>query len=437
MVGHHLSVNPKSQLAFINRSYWPDTEATGQLLTELCEYLAPRWNVAAVVGQPNFKTDDVSYQSHGVETKNGVDIHRLQHSNAPKNAGLSRIRNLISFTAAVRAWGKSTGRQLLGPGSQRESIATAHRTPNALTKTQYPSTIVCETDPFLLPLVVSSIAARTRSRLVYYLQDIYPDVAVAVGVTKNSFPIRMLRNKLKAAYLRADRVIVLDEDMRDRLVGWGIPDAQIRIVPNWMDCSAVVPIKQENPFRKQFGLTDNFLVMHSGNMGMTQRLEILVGSMNREEIPPHVTLALVGNGAKRPALENQAQPSHNVRFFDYQPKDQLSASLSAADLHVVSMDQSITGCLAPSKLYGILASATPILAIVPKHNAVWRLVEEHQLGWNVEPGDQKGIAQAIAQAANTDRARLKAIGERGRRLAMTAYDKAICCDAFEQVLTSL
>ena len=111
-----------------------------------------------------------------------------------------------------------------------------------------------------------------------------------------------------------------------------------------------------------------------------------------------------------------------------------SASLSAADLHVVSMGREIIGCMAPSKLYGILASGTPVLAIVPKGNAVWRMVEREQLGWTVEPGDRVGIARAIQAAAKVPREELLDMGQRGRELAERLYDKKVCCGLFEAIL---
>ena len=448
------------KLVFINRCYWPDSEATGQLLTELCEFLAPRWDVSAVVGQPNWGTEKESFVRSGTQIRNGVEIHRLLHSQRPKGQRFSRIRNLVSFTLAVRKWGKGASTGTVGV---RASLKNSPSPPAPLPEGEgrdgkHGATIICETDPFLLPLVVGPLARRTKSRVIYYLQDIYPDVAVAVGVAKNHFFIRMLRSRLKQEYMRADAIVVLDEDMRDRLVGWGVPADRLKIVPNWMDCSVVKPIKSNNPFRLEHGVEDRFVVMHSGNMGMTQRLDVLVDAMkivadgvsdstggeseggqrlrrlNGDGTECRVTLMMVGNGAKRAALAEQARRVANIRFLDYQPRESLSESLSAADLHVVSMDQAITGCLAPSKLYGILASGTPVLAIVPKGNAVWRLVEQEKIGWNVEPGDTAGIAQAIRDAESLDRSQLQAMGNRGRVLAETLFDKRICCEAFEQVV---
>ena len=499
------------KVLFINRCFWPDSEATGQLLTELCEFLAERWGVSALVGQPNWDTESDEFVKVGDQVRNQVQIHRLAHSQLPKSQRFARIRNLISFTLAVRKWGGSRLEAGGGRREERQSKGDARGAlnggqpglaPDGLGQTAASACgsggvreiIVCETDPFLLPLVVGPMARRRNARLVYYLQDIYPDVAVAVGVAKNNFFIRALRNRLKKEYLKAEAIIVLDEDMRDRLVGWGIRPEQLRIVPNWMDCSVVRPVKSNNPFRLQHGVNDQFVVMHSGNMGMTQRLDVLVEAWKRgsrlgsrleaggerlEEkqsadgacglgggkpgLAPdgsgetsasacgsgetaasacgswgnEAVLMLVGNGAKRKPLEQQASGIESIRFLDYQPREKLGESLSAADLHVVSMDEAITGCLAPSKLYGILASGTPVLAIVPKNNAVWRLVESERLGWCVEPGDQIGIVNAVHDARSRSSSELQDMGARGRALAEKLFDKNVCCSSFEEVIDAL
>lgn len=399
-------------VTFFNRSYWPDSEATGQLLTELAEHLtAKNHSVRVVVGLPNHSHIQDAGHEEEITTRNGVEIHRLAHSRVPKHTKIGRLRNLISFTMAVRKWLKNDQRS----GSPAGDVW------------------VCETDPFFLPLVVGPAARRRGVKLVYYLQDIYPDVVVALNVASESLVTRTLRNRLKREYERADQIIVLDEDMKARFVGWGLNPNKIAIVPNWMDCNLVQPNKIDNELRQTWGVDDQeMVVMHSGNMGMTQRLEVLVDSFASPDIPADTRLFLVGNGSKRHILESHAAGLLNVTFHDYQPKERLGESLSAADVHVVSMDARIIGCLAPSKLYGILASATPLLAIVPKNNAVWQFVIENELGWCVEPGDVAGVIKAIQNAKQLGRDKLREMGARGRAIALDRFDRTICCTQFEQ-----
>lgn len=413
------------KISFFNRCYWPDSEATGQLLAELAEFLTEKQHeVNVVVGQPNFVDQHESGSVLNESHRNGVRIHRLAHSQIPKHKKFGRIRSLVSFTLAVRSFLKRNANELVA-----QSVAPSRRSDAP----RGDSIWVCETDPFLLPLVVGPAARSSNVRLIYYLQDIYPDVAVALGVARNSIPIRLLRQRLQWEYERAERIIVLDEDMRTRLARWGLRPERIDIVPNWVDCSLVQPNKIDNSLRKKWEVSaESLLVMHSGNMGMTQRLEVLIRSFQSPDVPENARLFLVGNGAKRPELEIEAKGQKNITFLGYQPKELLGESLSAADLHVVSMDANITGCLAPSKLYGIMASATAVLAVVPRNNAVWKLIRENQLGWCVEPGDSEGIVNAVRSANDIGREGLRAMGERGREFAMKNYDRQVCCELFER-----
>jgi glycosyltransferase involved in cell wall biosynthesis len=399
------------RFVFVNRSYWPDSEATGQLLEELCEHLAESAEVHVICGQPNACAPNTNFSRKGNEIRNGVVIHRLEHTRYSKRWPAGRLLNLLSFTRA-------TSRYLRSSGMRAEVF-------------------VCETDPFLLPLIVARHTQRVGSRFIAYLQDIYPDVAVAIGKAKEGIITGRIRRQLRAAYQRADRIVVLGDDMKARLVNWGLDAAKMEILPNWVDCDLIQPVKTENRFRQTHGFEDNFVVMHSGNMGLTQRLDVLVEATRDPAWPENAVLALVGDGAMRTKLQSQASqlPPGRIHFFPYQPKSMLADSLSAADLHVVSMDHRITGCLFPSKFYGILASGTPVLMISPNGSEPVRLVDEHKVGWTCQPGDSAGIAQAIRRASLDSNSAVA--GENARKLAIEKYDRQVACRAFQSIIESL
>jgi glycosyltransferase involved in cell wall biosynthesis len=120
----------------------------------------------------------------------------------------------------------------------------------------------------------------------------------------------------------------------------------------------------------------------------------------------------------------------------YQPREQLSESLSAADLHVVSMHENISGCLCPSKLYGILAAGRPVLAIASETTDLTQTVNEHGLGWCCQPGDPQAIAEAIGEAASKPGARISA-GQRARQLACCQFDRRVVTQKFTEMLDKL
>ncbi len=122
------SLTSRRRFLFINRSYWPDAEATGQLLTDLCESLATDNEISVLCGQPNSNPTSAPFKIVGAETRAGVTIHRLKHTQFNKRKPIGRMANLASFTLATKRWLRSAG--------------------------DYDA-IISETDPFLLPLVVA------------------------------------------------------------------------------------------------------------------------------------------------------------------------------------------------------------------------------------------------------------------------------------------
>ena len=404
------------KIAFLNRCYWPDSEATGQLLTQLCERLTKDFDVHVVCGQPNSPYAGAEYLKTGVELRDGVHMHRLAHTQFAKRVPAGRIINLVSFSRAASRYLRKVNLQ--------------------------PDILVSETDPFLLPIVAAKHAKRTGSKLVCYLQDIYPDVAEAIGKVGEGFVTRQIRSRLKASYDAADRVIVLGSCMRDRLQAnpWSLDAAKVRIVPNWADCSSIRPLPiKENPFRQREELADRFVVMHSGNMGLTQRLNVLIQATQKEAWPENAILLLVGDGASKndlQALSAALAKPQRVRFLPYQPREKLAESLSAADLHVVSMHENITGCLCPSKMYGILAAGRPLLAIAGEETDLCQTVARHRVGWCCEPGQDEAIAAAVAKAAccRSDR---DTMGTRARELALANFDREVVMQQFADVLWEL
>jgi glycosyltransferase involved in cell wall biosynthesis len=401
----------KPRLLFLNRCYWPDSEATGQLLTDLCEGLASDFDVHVICGQPNSPTTG-DFVRAGIQSRHQVTIHRLAHTSFAKRVPAGRLINLLTFTRASDRYLRRSG---------------------------FPSDVVIsETDPFLLPIVAAKHCQRVGARLVCYLQDLYPDVAEALGKVRSGHLTQRIRRGLRDAYLAADRVIVLGRCMRQRLESdpWAIDPARISVIPNWADCQAIRPLEHPvNEFRQREGLQDQFVVMHSGNMGLTQRLDVLLDATLSKKWPQHAVLLLIGDGADRARLESRASsvPAGRVRFLPYQPRQELPASLSAADLHVVSMDERITGCLCPSKLYGILAAGRPVLVIAAKATEPYQTVARHRLGWCCHPGDCEAIAEAVRFASEHGRERTEA-GSRARVIACREFDRSRILEQFKEMI---
>jgi glycosyltransferase involved in cell wall biosynthesis len=404
-------VMPNPHVLFLNRSYWPDAEATGQLLTELCEDLAADFDVTVVAGQPNQNPAGVPFRRWGVETRNGVCIRRVWNSRFPKRFLPGRAVNLLSYLG--NAW-----------------LATRRR--------MRADIVVVETDPPLLCLLGAFLQRRWGAKLVVYLQDIYPDVAIALGKLPEGRLARWLRRAMYATYRQADRVVVLSRDMERRLVDSGVAPHRISRIPNWIDTNQVFPHKESNAFREAYGLDGRFVVMYSGNLGLSQRLEDVLAAAETLRDRRDVEFVLVGDGASRRRLEASVRRANlnNVRFLPYQPREQLADSLSAADLHLVSLDPRVSSCLMPSKLYGILASGTPLVAVAPLECELSELTRRRGLGLVVPPGDPAALAKAICWGAD-HRDRLEEMGLAARKLAERHFDRRRVTRRFARMLNRL
>jgi colanic acid biosynthesis glycosyl transferase WcaI len=393
---------------FINRSYYPDVEATGQLLTELCGDLAEQHDVTVIAGRPNFVAAGRPLPSR--ETHQGVRIVRVPNLRFSKVGMAGRAAGLASYLV-LAFWAALWQRQ--------------------------PDVIIVETDPPALGLLGAILKWWHRCPMIFYLQDLFPEVGIALGKFKPGLLTSVLRWLTNVGLRHADRVVVLGEDMKRRVLERGVAPEHVAIIPNWADTRAIQPTDGPNPLRAEWGLEDKFVVMYSGNLGLSQGLDgVLETAAALSDAP--VTFLFVGEGAAKPGLVARAAERQlaNVRFLPYQPKSRLGESLTAADLHLIPMRRGLAGCMVPSKLYGILAAARPYIAAVDADSEVSAVTAAHETGLRVEPEDPRELAQAIRWCLDHPEER-KAMGERGRKVAETYFDRTRSVALFDEVLTSL
>ena len=394
-------------LLFLNRSFWPDLEATGQNLTELCEDLSVEHDVTVIAG-PSYH---VLTPQRGLWTKDKlgrINILRTWGTRFPKRRLLARMANLGSYFVLA-------------------GLA-------ALTVTK-PDVIVVATDPPLLGALGVWLKHRWRCPLVYNIRDLYPDVAEANGGVKNPLLLGLLKWSNDLASAKADKLVVLADDMRRRVVAKGVPDHKIAIVHNNVDCRKMHPI-EPNAFRARW--TDKFVVMYSGNLGLSQQLETVLDAADLLRADQRIVFLMVGEGARKNWLKDRARDLKlmNVEFLPYQPKERLAESLSAADLHLIPLLKAATGAIVPSKIYGILAVGRPFVAMTDENAEAARLARDYAVGFVATPGDAAGLARVISNGADK-RAELQKMGCSARRLAIEEYDRPIIARKFSAVISSV
>lgn len=358
-----------ARVIFLNRFYWPDEPATAQLLTDLAGQLAARGRAVSVItSHPG--TDGIPRD----ETHRGVRIIRVGGRRAGHPGLLGKATDWGTFLLAV------TGRVLreARPGD----------------------TIVAMTDPPLLGLAAWLVSVLRGTRLVHWVQDIYPELAMELTGHRWLAAVRPFRDR---AWRRADVCVTPGADMAGVLAARGVAGERIRIVPNWAPAGlAPTPATAAEALRCEWGLTGKFVLAYSGNLGRVHDLDSVLALAEALRDEPRFAVVVVGGGAQRAALEAAAvrRKLSHVQFRPAQPRSRLAESLAVGDVHLVTL---LPGCeryVFPSKLYGIAAIGRPVVFIGPRDCELARIVAGHGLGLAAERTETAALATAVRELAD-------------------------------------
>jgi glycosyltransferase involved in cell wall biosynthesis len=402
------------RILVLNQYFHPDASATSQLLTELCEDLAEHHDVFVVTGRPSYNAVEAT-SSRGLVSKERhgkVRVARVWSTTFDRSDMTRRLTNYATYLLSSIVGGFSVRR---------------------------PDVVVALTDPPPIGLIGAFVARVRGVPFVLVTKDIFPDVAIELGVLRNPAAIAVLRAMKSTLFRCGDRVVSIGRDMVRRLVEVGGPAAKIATIHDWSDGSAIRPLTGPSPLRAELGWSDeDFVVMHSGNVGLSQDLGTVIGAASRLRDEKDVRFAIVGEGASKEALRRrvEAEGLENVEFLPYQRKASLAASLGAADIHLVTLKRGLVGYIVPSKVYGILAAGRPFIAAVDSGSEPELIVEEEGCGLRIEPGDAQALADAILSLRDDVEGR-EEMGHRARRALERRFDRAISTGAYRRVLEDL
>ncbi len=298
--------------------------------------------------------------------------------------------------------------------------------------------VLCMTDPPFLGAAAYLVARRFRAPLVVISQDVFPEIAVELGRLENPVVIALLRT-LVAFYLRhAERVVAIGDTMRRRLEAKGAHPERLRVIPNWVDVDAIRPEPKDNSWAVEHGLADAFVVMHSGNIGHAQDLDSLIRAATLLRDLESLRIVIIGGGARHGELVALAERLEvdSVQYLPYQPREALSLSLSAADVHVVGLARGLSGFVVPSRLYGILAAGRAVIVAADEATETVGVVLEAGCGIVVQPGRPDELARAI-RAAHDGAYDLAEMGRRARAYAESASSRETAIARYRGVLAEL
>jgi colanic acid biosynthesis glycosyl transferase WcaI len=399
------------RIIFLNRFFFPDHSATSQIVSGLAFHLAALGRHVHVITSRQLY-DDPQARLPARETLSGVHVHRVATTQHGRSALFGRGIDYLSFYTSL--W--------------RCLLALADRG----------DVLVAKTDPPLLSVLAMRAAGRRGAHLVNWLQDLYPEVAVQLGIPLLGGPLSQGLSYLRDRSLHAAAAnVVVGHRMAERVLARGVARDRVQVIHNWSDDEQISPIPHaDNPLRREWGLADKFVVGYSGNLGRAHEYNTILAASERLRSHPRIVFVFMGGGHLFNELAHAVSErglEHLFRFFPYQDQALLKYSLCAADAHWISLRPELEGLVVPSKFYGVAAAGRPIIAISAKDGEIARLVEQHGCGLVIEPGNAQALAEALSRLS-TDSKCIADMGVRARAMLEAHFTRRQAFERWRHVL---
>jgi glycosyltransferase involved in cell wall biosynthesis len=294
--------------------------------------------------------------------------------------------------------------------------------------------VLAMTDPPIEGIAGALVARLSGRPFVYNIRDMYPDMAVGGSIVRpGSFTARW-EAMHRWALRHAARVIVLGEDMRDRIVAKGVDPARVVVSRDGVIIPEELP-SPENSVAREIRGDFRFTLVHAGNIGFYGAWQTLISAVRMLE-KEGVGLVFIGEGAMKPQVEAMAQGCRSIRFLPFRPASEVPLVLSSGDMHVVTVKRGLEGVVVPSKLYPTLAAGRPVLGVAPEESDVVRIIRQTSCGVAADPDEPNRVAEAIRSVMH-DSEQLQTMARRARESAFS-YDRVkqlkIFCDTLEELV---
>jgi colanic acid biosynthesis glycosyl transferase WcaI len=401
---------------FMAQVYAPEDVSAAVLITELSTDLVKRGHqVTMVTCAPNYPYGRVypSYRNrlYQAEWLDGVRVVRTWSYISSRKSFWRRILNYGSYSATAFYGGLAAGK---------------------------PDVLVNYSPPLPLGLSAWLLSRLWRIPWVLQIEDLYPEAAIAAGVLRNRRVIGFFSAMERLLYRQANHISLIAEGFRRNLLGKGVSPDKISLIPVWADPDMVQPLPKENAFRSAHGLNGRFVVMYAGNLGHTSALEEVLDAAEMLRGEADIRFLIVGEGVKKAELEGLAQERGlgNMLFLPFQPRQMFAEMLAAADVGLVTLNRNSSETSLPSKIFNIMASARPILAVAPAESEIAGLVDAAKCGFVTSPGHPELLADAITKMMG--QAVLSGeMGRSGRAHLEARYTRGSCVEKYERMLLNL
>jgi len=400
------------RVLLINQVFAPDVAATAQHAHDLAQHLVKAGHQVDVIASRSIYWPTGTQQGllPKRETIDGIEVHRVGRSIFGKRSYLARAADFALFYVA------------------------------AFLKCLFvrrPDVAVCFTTPPMIALLGVVLQVFRRSRFVYWVMDLYPDLPVFTGLMRRGgMMARSFESLHRFILRRADRVVVLGRCMRARVLAKGIPESKVEIIHVWSDAEEIRQVPpHQNEFRRAWALGDAFVVMYAGNFGIGHDMGTMLDAALRLRDRNDIRFVFAGGGARKKTVDaflaEHALP--NAQSRTSQPRERLADLLTAADVHLATQIPGMAGLFVPSKVFGMLAAGRPALFIGDDDAETALVLNEERCGWVIRAGDADALVSLIERLA-ADRSMARDYGERARRALVERYSREDGCERWRRLL---
>ena len=396
----------RGTILVLTQVYVPDPASVGQHMHDAAAELVKRGHRVKVLAASR-GYDDPSRKYPLRETRDGVDIRRLPLSSFGKKSLVLRVLAGVLLMLQEMVFGLCTGRM---------------------------SCILVSTSPPMCPVAALLISWLRRTPICYWVMDLNPDQVIALGKVKDgSLPVRGMNWLNRRILGRARRIVPLDRFMQARLQKKRDISSKSAVMPPWPHDDHMEMIgHDDNPWRSEHVQEGTFAVMYSGNHGFSTPVRTVLDAALRLQDDASLEFLFIGGGVGKKDVDDtitQHAP-RNIRSMPYQPFETLRFSLSAADVHLVSVGDDVVGVVHPCKIYGAMAVGRPILLLAPDPCHASDIVKDNRIGWHIPHGDVDRAVEVLQQIRGTSPEELRAMGERAQEAIRREFSKASLCGRF-------
>jgi glycosyltransferase involved in cell wall biosynthesis len=394
-------------ILLLNEYFPPDTSATAKCVAQVADALAVNHRVTVLAGRPSYDPSE-HHPKYFLrrEVRGNLVVERVGSTAYPRFQMHRRVSNYLTYLSMA--------------------------IPRALS---IPSDVVLAmTDPPIEGITGALVARLSNRPFVYNIRDMYPDMAVGGSIIRPGSLTARWEAMHRWALCQAARVIVLGEDMRDRIVAKGVASDRVVVSRDGIDIpDSVAPA--ENFVAREIRGEFRFVLVHAGNLGFYGAWQTLISAVRLLE-NEGVGLVFIGEGAMKPQVEAMAAGCSAIRFLPFRPASEVPLVVSSGDLHVVTVKRGLEGVVVPSKLYPTLAAGRPVLGVAAEESDVVRIIRRTGCGIAADPDDPNSVAESIRSVLHNP-GQLQTMGRRARESAF-AYDRVkqlkIFCETLEDVV---